>query len=106
LLVAPIAYRADTATGLAVSVIDGLVSATEFHDFAREQDQDADWHATTRSLTGARTTRTPGVSCSELEGWRISAVTSPTRRRTGDDHSWSGSPLVRLITSFIVGEGV
>lgn len=48
-----IAYRVDVATGLVIAVIDGAVTTADFHDFARRQGDDPEWHSATRSLTDA-----------------------------------------------------
>ena len=53
-----IAYRSDVSTRLTVVVVDGSVTEAEFHAVARLQDDDPDWHVTTRLLTDARTAAT------------------------------------------------
>ena len=64
-----IAYRSDVNTGLTVAVVHGKVTGTEFHEFAQGQRDDPNWHATTRSLTDARTAVTPQVTASELSAF-------------------------------------
>ena len=64
-----IAYRSDSATGLTVAVIDGSITKAEFHEFALRQDQDPDWHATTRSLTDPRTAVTPTYTSEQLSAY-------------------------------------
>ena len=61
-----IAYRSDVTTGLTVAVVHGAVTRDEFHEFAKGQGEDPSWHATTRSLTDARTAVTPPVTAAEL----------------------------------------
>ena len=56
-----IAYRANRASGLTIAVLDGEVTADQYYEFAARQNADADWHATTRSLTDARTVLTPAL---------------------------------------------
>jgi hypothetical protein len=56
-----IAYRADRASGLAIAVLDGEVTAEQYYEFAARQNADPDWHATNRSLTDARTVLTPSL---------------------------------------------
>ena|SRR5690242_4227504 len=52
-------YRAIRGVGLTVSVLDGEISQAEYLEYARRQNADRDWHATTRSLIDARTVLTP-----------------------------------------------
>jgi hypothetical protein len=61
-----IAYRADRASGLSIGVLDGEVTADEYYEFAARQNEDANWHATTRSLIDARTVLTPAVLLENL----------------------------------------
>jgi hypothetical protein len=62
-----IAYRVDVASGLIVAVVDGVVTADDFYDFARRQDDDPDWHRATRSLTDAGSAVTKAVPSETLD---------------------------------------
>ena len=61
-----IAYRTHPRIGLTISVIDGEVTEDDFRELARCQGDDADWHASTCSLTDARTALTPSVAPESL----------------------------------------
>ncbi|HET9728577.1 MAG TPA: hypothetical protein VFR41_04100 [Acidimicrobiia bacterium] len=61
-----ITYRASRQTGLSIAVADGEVTEAEYHELARRQNADPDWHATTRSLTDSRTVLTPVIDADQL----------------------------------------
>src|SRR5262245_48435247 len=61
-----IAYRTRSRSGLTISVIDGEVTEDDFRELARRQGEDAEWHASTCSLTDARTALTPSVDPESL----------------------------------------
>ena len=62
-------YRSDVERGLTISVVDGLVTAEEFHAHAERQRNDPVWHTTTRLLTDARTAVTRAVGTDELSAF-------------------------------------
>jgi len=62
-----IAYRVDVASGLIIAVVDGVVTAADFEDYARRQGDDPDWHRATRSLTDAGSAVTRAVPTEMLE---------------------------------------
>jgi len=64
-----IAYRVVESARLNVTVIDGPVTGEDFHSFAHEQANDPAWHATTRSLTDARTAIIPAVTTETVNGF-------------------------------------
>jgi hypothetical protein len=106
-----LAYRSDGVTGLTVTVIDGLVTAPEFHELAQRQDADPDWHRTTRLLTDARTAVSAPITGEQVESlaalyaqmrvsdqpFRNAIVAGPdfaTAERYGELRSVSGSRTI------------
>jgi len=73
-----IAYRSDVSTRLTVVVVDGHLTEAEFHAAARRQDDDPNWHATTRLLTDARSATTLAPSEKQLNA--LAALYARMRR--------------------------